>query len=233
MPSSVVHAALAAALAVGLLGRFCDRRAIAVVLVVVVIPEVDTALGLVIAGAHRTVLHTMVLSAVAAPLLYLETTRERSVIRGRWGARGVRIAWVGLLVHTFAHVALDWTHLEGINLLWPAVDRFFALEGEMYLSASEGFVQTFVDVGRDPETGRSVIDAGQGGTRAETHVSNPAQPDPEPEPAPGPVDRRFPIAVRGWQLHVLLTGAFAVLARRLQSDRFNPCGDGSGSTSDD
>jgi len=231
MPSSVVHAALAVALAVGLLGRFYDRRALAVVLVVVVVPEVDTALGLVIAGAHRTVLHTMVLSAVAAPLLYWETTRERSVIRGRWGARGVRIAWVGLLVHTFAHVALDWTHLEGINLLWPVLDRFFALEGEVYLSASEGFVQTFVDVGRDPETGRSVIDAGQGGTRAETHVSNPAQPDPEPDP--GPVDRRFPIAVRGWQLHLLLTGVFVVAARRLQSDRLTRCGDGSDSVSDD
>jgi hypothetical protein len=201
------------------------------VLVVVVVPEVDTALGLVIAGAHRTVLHTMVLSAVAAPLLYLETTRERSVIRGRWGARGVRIAWVGLLVHTFAHIALDWTHLEGINLLWPVLDRFFALDGKVYLSASEGFVQTFVDVGRDPETGRSVIDAGQGGTRAETHVSNPAQPDPEPDP--GPVDRRFPIAVRGWQLHLLLTGVFVVAARRLQSDRLTRCGDGSDSVSDD
>jgi membrane-bound metal-dependent hydrolase YbcI (DUF457 family) len=231
MPSSVVHATLAVALAVGLLGRFYDRRALAVVLVVVVVPEADTALGLVIAGAHRTVLHTMVLSAVAAPLLYLETTRERSVIRGRWGARGVRIAWVGLLVHTFAHIALDWTHLEGINLLWPVLDRFFALEGEVYLSASEGFVQTFVDVGRDPETGRSVIDAGQGGTRAETHVSNPAQPDPEPDP--GPVDRRFPIAVRGWQLHLLLTGVFVVAARRLQSDRLTRCGDGSDSVSDD
>ena len=231
MPSSVVHAALAAALAVGLLGRFCDRRAIAVVLVVVVIPEVDTALGLVMAGAHRTVLHTMALPAVVAPLLYWETIREGSVLRGRWGARGVRIAWVGLLVHTFAHVALDWTHLEGINLLWPVLDRFFALEGEVYLSASEGFVQTFVDVGRDPETGRSVIDAGQGGTRAETHVSNPAQPDPEPDP--GPVDRRFPIAVRGWQLHLLLTGVFVVAARRLQSDRLTRCGDGSDSVSDD
>ncbi|CCQ37186.1 YdjM family protein [Natronomonas moolapensis 8.8.11] len=231
MPSSVVHAALAAALAVGLLGRFYDRRALAVVLVVVVVPEVDTALGLVMAGAHRTVLHTMVVSAVVAPLLYWETTRADSAIRSRWGARGVRIAWVGLLVHAFAHVALDWTHLEGINLLWPVLDRFFTLEGEMYLSASEGFVQTFVDVGRDPETGRSVIDAGQGGTRAETHVSNPAQPDPEPDP--GPVDRRFPVAVRGWQLHVLLTGAFVVLARRLQSDRLNRCGDRSDSVSDD
>ena len=142
-----------------------------------------------------------------------------------------KIGGQGSVVHTFAHIALDWTHLEGVNFIWPVLDRFFALEGEMYLSASEGFVQTFVDVGRDPETGRSVIDAGQGGTRAETHVSNPAQPDPEPDP--GPVDRRFPIAVRGWQLHLLLTGVFVVFARRLQSDRLTRCGDGSDSVSDD
>ncbi|MFQ3283659.1 MAG: inner membrane protein [Natronomonas sp.] len=231
MPSSVVHAAVAAVLAVGLLGRFYDRQALAIVVAIVLVPELDTALGLVIAGAHRTVLHTMGLSAVATPLLYWETTREGSWIRGRWGARGVRIAWVCLVVHTFAHIAFDWTHLEGINLIWPAVDRFFVLEGEMYVSASEGFVQTFVDIARDPETGRGVIDAGQGGTRAETHVSNPAQPDPQPDP--GPVDRRFPIAVRGWQLHLLLTGASVMAARRLQSDQFNPRGCGPNSTSDD
>lgn len=231
MPSSVVHAAVAAVLAVGLLGRFYDRQALAIVVAIVLVPELDTALGLVIAGAHRTVLHTMGLSAVATPLLYWETTREGSWIRGRWGARGVRIAWVCLVVHTFAHIAFDWTHLEGINLIWPAVDRFFVLEGEMYVSASEGFVQTFVDIARDPETGRGVIDAGQGGTRAETHVSNPAQPDPQPDS--GPVDRRFPIAVRGWQLHLLLTGASVMAARRLQSDQFNPRGCGPNSTSDD
>lgn len=220
MPSSVVHAAIALLLAAGLLGRFYDRRAVVVVLVIVLFPELDTALGWVMAGAHRTVLHTMMLSVVAAPVLYWETVREGSWLRGRWGARGVRIAWVGLFVHTFAHVALDWAHLSGINFFWPFVDRFYNLEGELYLSFSEGLVQTFIDISRDPETGVSVVDAGAGGTRAETHVSNPAQPDADPE---GPVDRRFPIAVRGWQLYFVLTGAFALLAKRLQSDE--PRGD--------
>jgi membrane-bound metal-dependent hydrolase YbcI (DUF457 family) len=215
MPSSVVHAALALAVAVGLLGRFYDRRALLVVLAIVLFPEVDTAIGWVMAGAHRTVLHTMMLSVVATPLLYWETTRDDSVIRGRWGERGVRIAWVGLFVHTFAHVALDWSHLAGINVFWPFTDRFYTLEGEMYLSTTDGFVQTFVEVSRNPETGASVVDAGQGGTRAETHVSNPAQPSADPEP--GPVDRRFPIAVQGWQLYVVLTGAFALAAKRLQT----------------
>jgi hypothetical protein len=62
-----------------------------------------------------------------------------------------------------------------------------------------------------------VIDAGQGGTRAETHVSNPAQPSDDPEP--GPVDRRFPIAVHGWQLYLVVVSAFTLLAKRLQTPR--------------
>lgn len=215
MPSSVVHAALAVALAVGLLGRFYDRRALAVVLAVVVLPEIDTAIGWVMAGAHRTVLHTAIIPAVAAPLLYWETTREGSWLRGRWGDRGVRIAWVCLLVHAFAHIALDWTHLEGINVAWPLVDRFFSLDGELYLSTTEGLVQTFVEVARDPETGTTVVDAGQGGTRAETHVSSPVQPSADSE-GTGPVDRRFPIAVDGWQLYVVLLGTFSLVAKKLQ-----------------
>ena len=217
MPSSVVHVAFAFLLAVGLLGRFYDRRALAVVFAVVLFPELDTALGWFMAGAHRTVLHTMVISPIAAVALYWDSTRDGSWIRGRWGARGVRIAWVGLFVHTFTHVALDWAHLDGINVLWPLHDRFFNLDGEIAFSTPEGFVQTFVDISEDPETGQGVIDAGQGGTRAETHVANPAQPSADPDP--GPVDRRFPIAVRGWQLYLVCTGAFALLAKRFQTPR--------------
>ncbi len=217
MPSSVVHVAFAFLLAVGLLGRFYDRRALAVVLVVVLFPELDTALGWFMIGAHRTVLHNVVFPAVAAVALYWDSTRDGSWIRGRWGDRGVRIAWVGLFVHTFAHVTLDWAHLEGINFLWPLHDQFFNLDGELALSTTDGFVQTFVDISRDPETGSGVIDAGQGGTRAETHVANPAQPSADPDP--GPVDRRFPIAVRGWQLYLVCLGAFTLLAKWFQNPR--------------
>lgn len=217
MPSSVVHGALAALVAVGLLGRFYDRRALSIVLLIVVVPEVDTAFGWFMDGAHRTVLHNMVFPVVLGGLLYWETTREGSWIRTRWGARGVRMVWVGLFVHTLVHISLDWAHLSGINLLWPLEDRFFTLDGELALSTTEGFVQTFVEISRDPETGGGVVDAGQGGTRADTHVPNPAEPSDEPEP--GPVDRRFPIAVNGWQLYLLFTGAFALVAKRLQTAR--------------
>jgi inner membrane protein len=217
MPSSVVHAALGFMVAVGLLGRFYDRRALAFLFVIVLFPELDTVMGLLMDGAHRTVLHNMVFPAIAAVVLYWETTRERSMIRARWGARGVRIAWVGLFVHTLPHIALDWAHLSGVNFFWPLRDQFFNLDGELAFSTTEGFVQTFIEIAEDPETGQSVIDAGQGGTRAETHVSNPAQPSDEPEP--GPVDRRFPVVVHGWQLYLVVAGAFTLVAKRLQSPR--------------
>ena len=222
MPSSVVHAAIACTLAIGLLGEFYDRRALAVVLAVVLFPEIDTLFGYLMDGAHRTVLHNMVLSAVGAVGLYWESSRENSWLRHRFGARGVRLAWVGLVVHTFAHLALDWAHLSGINILWPFVDRFFALDGEAYLSTTEGFVQTFVEIAEATETDGASIDVGQSGTTDDTHVGSPAQPSRDPDP--GPVDRRFPIAVQGWQLFFVLTGLFALAARKLQTPRYDKAG---------
>lgn len=219
MPSSIVHIGFALLLAVGLLGRFYDRRALLVVIAVVLFPELDTLFGWVMDGAHRTVLHTMWISVVAGGLLWADTRRSNSWLRGRWGDYGVRIAWVALFAHTFAHLALDWAHLDGINILWPLVDQFVRLDGELYYSATEGFVQTFVDIGVDEETGTTVVDPGGTGTTATTHVSNPAQPTIDPDP--GSVDRQFPIAWNGWQLYLALTGLFAVVAKRLQTPREN------------
>ncbi len=216
MPSSVVHVGFALLVAVGLLGAYYDRRALLVVIAIVLVPEADTLMGWVMDGAHRTVLHNMVFTAAAAIALYWDTVlREESWIRGRFDEYGVRVVWVGLFAHTFAHMALDWAHLDGINFLWPLHDRFFRLEGEMYLSTADGFVQTFVAIAEDPETGGRAVDAGGGGTAQETHVSNPAQPSRDPEP--GPVDRRFPIAVQGWQLYLVVVGLFTVAAKKLQS----------------
>lgn len=218
MPSSFVHVAFACLLAVGLLGRHYDRRALAIVIAVVLLPEVDTLLGYLMDGAHRTVLHNAVVTAAAAAVVFWDASREDSWLRRRYGDYGVRVAWVAIVAHSVAHMALDWAHLSGINVLWPLHDRFFELGGEVYLSTSEGFVQTFVDVATDGDTGRRSVDVGQGGTTSDTHVGSPAQPTREPEP--GPTDRRFPIAVRGWQLYVVLTGAFALVVRRFQTPRY-------------
>lgn len=215
MPSTVVHVGLGFLVAAGLLGRFYDRRALAVVLLVLLVPEADTVIGVVVEGAHRALLHNVVLAAVAAVGLYWDSTRDDSWLRDRIGPYGVRVLWVGLFVHVFAHLALDWTHLDGINLFYPISDRFFNLDGEMYLSTADGFVQTFVEIGTDPETGRTTIDAGQGGTTQTTHVSSPVDPSGGPEPES--VDRRAPIAVQGWQLYLVVVGAFAVVGKRFQS----------------
>lgn len=220
MPSPVVHAGFALLLAAGLLKGAYDRPALAVVLIAVVLPEVDTLLGPVMPGAHRTVGHTFVLPAAAGLLIYYDTRiRRSSVLRERFADRGVRIAWVALFVHVFAHVLLDWAHLDGVNVLWPLHDRFFRLEGKLLLSSVDGFVQTFVDVSLDPETGERHVDAGGTGTTGTVHVDNPVEPD-DPADLAGreTIDRRFPIANRGWRLYLLLVGVFAVVARRLQGE---------------
>jgi hypothetical protein len=214
MPSSVVHAGFAFIVAVGLLGTYYDRRALVVLVGVLLVPEADTLAGLVLEGAHRALLHNLLLPAIVAPVLYWDTTREDSWLRDRFGGYGVRLAWVGLFVHAFAHVGLDWYHLDGVNLFYPLVDRFFELDGEASLSTAEGFVQTFVEVGTDPATGAPTVDAGQGGTTNNTHVANPAQPSKDPEP--GPLDRRAPIAVQGWQLFLVVAGLFTVAAKHVQ-----------------
>lgn len=214
MPSSVVHAGLAVLVAVGLLGSYYDRRALVVIVGVLLLPEADTLAGLVLEGAHRALLHNVLLPVLIGALLYWDTTREGSWLRGRFGAYGVRLAWVGLFVHVFTHVALDWYHLAGVNLFYPVADRFFELDGEAYLSTANGFVQTFVEIGSDPETGSTTVDAGQGGTTQNTHIANPAQPSKDPEP--GPTDRRAPIAVQGWQLYLVVTGLVTLGAKKLQ-----------------
>ncbi|WP_255192552.1 metal-dependent hydrolase [Natronobeatus ordinarius] len=216
MPSTVVHAGLALLLAAGLLKGAYDRRALAVLLVIVVAPEADTIAGLWMPGAHRALLHNLTIPIVVGIALYWDTRyREESWIRARWGPWGVRVAWVALFVHVFAHMLLDYAHLEGINVFFPVVDRFFRLEGELFYSTADGVVQTFVEIQRDPETGAVATDAGETGTTADVHVANPVEPTADPVPDE-PTDRRFPIAANGWELYMILSGLFVLVARRFQ-----------------
>ncbi|WP_435094011.1 metal-dependent hydrolase [Halorubrum sp. N11] len=226
MVSTVVHAGFALAIAAGLLGDYYDRRALAVVLAIVVLPEIDSFLGPIMPGAHRTVGHNLVFPAAVTALLYYDTRlRDRSVLRDRLAdrfsersaERWIAVAWVGLFVHVFAHVALDWVHLDGVNVFWPLRDRFYDLSGEVLLSSTDGFVQTFVDVQLDPETGTRRLDAGGGGTTDTVHVNNPVEPRDPKAVTDEPVDRRFPIANAGWRLYLIGLGLFTLVARRLQS----------------
>jgi len=211
MPSTVVHAGFALLLAAGLLKGAYDRRALALILVIVVLPEADTLAGPWIDGAHRALLHNLTIPIVVGVWLYWDTHHrepDQSWLRRRWGEWGVRVAWVALFVHLFAHVLLDYAHLEGINVFYPVYDRFFRLEGEIAISTSEGLIQTFVDLER--------ADIGAGGTTADTHVANPVELSPDPEPDDPLL---LPIADSGWQLYLVCAGLFVAIARRFQDRR--------------
>jgi len=217
MVSTIVHAGFALLLAAGLLTDRLDRRALAFLLVVVVVPEADSFLGPFMPGAHRTVGHNLVIPGVAALLLYYDTRiREQSAVRDRLSARWVAVAWAALFAHVFAHVALDWVHLEGVNYLWPLRDQFLRLDGQILYSTADGFVQTFVDVRIDPTTGARTVDAGPTGTTKTVHVNNPVEPRDPDEVTDEPVNRIFPIANAGWRLYLIGAGLFALGARRLQ-----------------
>jgi len=220
MPASTVHAGIALVVAAALLGAAYDRRALALLAVVLVFPELDAIPGWWLPGAHRAMFHTLVLAGLAAAAIVWDTRhRETSWLRERGGDWAVRVAWTGLVVHVFAHVLLDYAHLSGINLVYPIGDQFFRLEGELVYSTADGFVQTFVDLGGEEgqEVGGTTIDLGQQGSTEDVHVATPADPE-----AGGGIDqdteRRVPIAVDGWQLYAILLGLFTVGAKRLQGE---------------
>ncbi|THE65224.1 metal-dependent hydrolase [Salinadaptatus halalkaliphilus] len=215
MPSTVVHAGFALLLAAGLLKGAYDRRTLAILLVVVTLPEADTLVGPWMDGAHRALLHNLTIPILAGIVVYWDTCyRERSWLRERFGGGGIRVAWVVLFVHVFAHILLDYAHLEGINVFYPVYDRFFRLEGELLVSTADGVIQTFVEFETNPETGEQTADVGAVGTTADTHVANPVELSEDPEPD-DPI--LLPIAERGWELYLALTGLFVLIARRLQN----------------
>jgi inner membrane protein len=191
MPSTVVHLALAGIIAAALLGAQFDRRALAVVLVAVALPDLDSFIVGIDAG-HRTVLHNVWLAVVPAVLLWVDLRlREASLVRARWGARGVRIAWVAVVCFLFAHLALD--AADGyVNLFWPIHDQFYTLEGSIELSSERGIVNTFSD------GGVPLFDAR--GTSSETQITTGV------DPGDGATERVFPVVRAGWQLVVLVGG---------------------------
>ena len=204
MPSTVVHCAFAGLLAAGLLGDAFDARAVAIVLAATIVPDLDAFAGFVIAGGHRSVLHTLLLPLGAAALLYADThLREESFVRGRWRARGVRIAWVSIAAVAFAAIGLDLV-AGGVNLFYPIRDQFYALSGELLFSNNRGLVQTFVELGSgEAEAAR--------GSSEQYRIGSGVDPTRGAEPEN--VERIFPVAQAGWQLLLIVTSVFVLGAR--------------------
>ncbi|SHH50907.1 metal-dependent hydrolase [Halobaculum gomorrense] len=206
MPSTLVHVALAGLLAAALLREDeFGRRAVGVVLVAAVLPDLDSFVSPFLAGAHRSLGHNVFLPlALVGAVAYDTRIRDRSWLRGRFGPSAPAVAWVALAGVAVAGVGLDYV-TNGVNLFWPIHDQFYTLNGRAGLSNQRGFFQTFVDL--SPERVR---------TTETLHYATGVDPSPGAEPEH--VERVFPLAWAGWQL-LLIVASAGVLAVRCARER--------------
>ena len=215
MPSTLVHVALAGLVGTALLADEFDARAILVVLGATAALDLDTFLDLWVIGAHRTVLHNLAWpTAVGLALWWDVRRREESYVMRRWGARGVRVAWVTLVTVVLAHVLLD-AFFNGVNLFWPLQDRFYDLSGQLLYSDRRGLVQTFVEFERAADGSRTLSEATADGGVGETHYRTGVRPAADGD---ADAERIFPVAMTGERFLLVLTG-FGVVGWRLFEER--------------
>jgi inner membrane protein len=208
MAGTVVHLAFSGMIAAGFLGAAYDRRSLLVVLGVTALPDLDSFIALVSVAGHRTVLHTFVIPITAALVLWADTRlRDRSLLRRRWGAWGVRVAWVSILAYAVSAIGLDMVR-AGVNALWPVHDQFYVLDGKIELSDQQGVIQTFVEFGGEDG---SVPSPESVGSSQEINYSTGIDPDPSGEVADP--ERIFPVVRAGWELVLLLVGTVVTAAR--------------------
>ena len=215
MAPTLVSAAVGALLAAALLGRAFDRRAVAVVVAAALLPGLDAAASLVVPGATNALLHAVWVPLLAGGLLYWDTAlRPTSVLRGRFGHRGARIAWVALASYAVAGIGAALFAGEGASLLYPLEDARYVVRGRLVFSTREGVVQTFLVSGA--EGGGALPLRSVGGAVADP-VASWVNPDGRPGlDASGAREFRFVEA--GWQL-VVVAAAAATLAVRFRLRR--------------
>lgn len=200
MPPTLLSIAVGVLLGVALLGSAFDRRSMATVALAAALPDVDALLSPFISGSTNAVLHTIFIPAVAAALLYYDTTRrETSWLRNRYGWYGVRVAWVAVAAYAVAGIGVDLFSTESVALFYPLSGRYYAVVGKFVLSTQEGIVQTYVGVD-DRWLGLA-----SPGTTETHHVASWI--------APGDSERRLRVVESGWQAIVVLTAAAAVPAK--------------------
>jgi len=196
--------------AAALLGDRLGVRSLAAVCLAVVVVDLDVFLGLVVTGAHRAAFHTLVWPALAgAAIAYDTLVAERSRLVDRLGTGGPRLAWTVVAGVVLGAIGPDLV-TNGVNILYPLHDQFYALDGRLELSSKQGIVQTFVE-----EPAR--------GSTEETQYYTGVDPDPDSggaEPVTGEAapERVFPVVASGLQLLLVVTSA-VVVAVRLRDTR--------------
>lgn len=210
MVSTVVHVSFGALVAAALLYEF-DATALAVVCAFAAFPDVDTFLGIWVAGGHRALLHTLLVPVLLGVLLYWDTHRTESFVQAKFGRRGPHVAAVGIAALLIGGILPD-LMTNGVNVFYPLQDRFYTLDGKLHLSNTKGVVQTFVDLSKDAESGGTV-----GGTTENTHYYTGI--DLERGADPDNAERVFPIVSSGLELVVVLTALAGVTGRFREAKR--------------
>ncbi|PAU84142.1 hypothetical protein CK500_06835 [Halorubrum salipaludis] len=212
MAPTLVAAAVGALLAAALLGAAFDRRAVAIVVVAAVAPDLDAVASLVVPGATNALFHALWIPAFAAGALYWDTAAGgESRIRARFGWRGVRVAWVALAAFLVAGIGTDLFGSDGANLLYPVHDAYYRIDGRLVFSTREGVVQTFVALAAD---GPGLLPLSSPGTTGSHAIPTFVNPDGRPGLGLG-ADRELSLVRSGWQL-VVVAAALATLAVRFR-----------------
>lgn len=210
MPPTLVSIAMGALIGCALLGRAFDRRSIVVVTLAAALPDLDAVLALAYAGATNAVLHTLVVPAIAAGLLYWDTDRRQdSVVRTRWGAKGVRVAWVAIASYLIAGIGLDLFTVEGVALLYPFSDAVYGVSGKLVFSTQDGLVHTYLRPGSD-----GILPLWHLGTVDEHRI--PTWIDS----VPGGTERRIGLVDFGYHLVIVVTALATLLARVIVEQRW-------------
>jgi hypothetical protein len=208
MPSTVVHVAFGALVATAFL-RVFDAKSLAAVCAFAAVPDLDTFLGVWIPGGHRAILHTALLPVLLGALVAWDARRDWSWLRRRFGKHGPHVAGVGVLALAVGGIGPD-LMTNGVNLLYPVHDTFYAFDGELKLSSTRGVVQTFVELGgSEPD---SVV-----GTTETVHYETGV--DVERGADPENVERIFPVVMSGMQALVVATAALGVTGRFREANR--------------
>ena len=217
MPSTVVHVGLAGMMGVALLGEEFDTKAIVIVMAAVALVDLDTLIGIYFEGTHRAALHNFFVVLIPGLILLWDVKLgEESYILTRWGEYGYRVAWVSLVTVLFAHILLD-AFYNGVNLFWPAHDRFYDLSGELLISDQRGLVQTFVELETEGAS-TTVADSTARGTTDDTHYRTGF--DPARGEAPVDVEREFHLAESG-ELFIVAVAGYLTVAYRIVEGRLS------------
>lgn len=203
MPSELVHVAFAGYLAAGLLGPAFCRRSVVVVLGAALLPDLDAVVSIWWPGVHRALFHSVVSVTVFGVLLAGDLRRDQSLFRRQFGRYGRRVAIVAVGGMLIGGIAPDLV-TNGVNLFYPLVDRFYALDGHLLVSTTRGVVQSFIEFHRGG--GQTVV-----GTTSSTFY--PTGVDPTRGSDPRTVERIFPVVNSGMQLLVVLTSSLALWGR--------------------